>query len=428
MRTFISVIKNSLWFVPSIYSFVGLILAIITIAVDTYFINELTDVVPNLFFTRVDLASTILATLSSALLTMTTFTFSIIMIVLTTYSSQFSPRALPNFMTERTTMRMLGVFLGGFLYSICSLLFMRSGTEDELVISAVIGVFLTIICLVFFIHFIHHIGRSIQVDFLIEKLTKESLQTSKDIQEKMKNLQFTITKQYDQVYLYKKSFFSSETVYFQHLDIDKLRLYAKENKLFIEMHQKIGEFLTSHSQVFTIHTRDEPITDDMVLQVYDFLTLSHNRSTSQDISFSIQKLVEIALRATSPAINDPFTAKHCIRNIGMVLGEFAPLLEGDLLFQDEEEYTLLLPFETMRNLLYFSFNQFQMTTRDDLSVLGAILDALITTAHKSSHENKQVIWSYYSYVTYNVAPLDRLHELDQEFLMIKKKMLFDATR
>lgn len=70
--------------------------------------------IPNIFFTSVDLAKQILGTLAGALLTITTFTFSTILIVLTMYSSQFSPRVVDNFLTNKITMKVLGLFVGVF--------------------------------------------------------------------------------------------------------------------------------------------------------------------------------------------------------------------------------------------------------------------------------------------------------------------------
>ncbi len=420
--------KKSLWLLPALYSSIGLLLAVMTITIDMHFLDPFIHYIPNLFLTSVDLAIRILTTLSSSLLTMTTLTFSIIMVVLTTYSSQFSPRALPNFMTEKTTMRVLGVFLGGFIYSIYSLLFMRKSIENEYVISAVIGVFITIICLIFFIHFIHFIGKSIQVDFLIEKLTNETFQTSKAFREKQQSHCLVIDRDFIHTYPYKETFYSDQTAYLEMISIDALLEIAAKKEIFIEFHQNIGEFITPKAKVFSVYRGTNTIDQSIMDHVSKNMTLSHNRNTSQDLPFAIQKLVEIALRATSPGINDPFTAKHCIRNVGRVLAEVVWLFEGDLVFKDHhKESRLLIPMGSLKNVLYYSFYQFTVKERTDLPIVGAIVDALCMTAKNSSAEHKKVLWEFYGYISYKYMDSLDFHDLDEEYLLQKKRLLYELT-
>jgi len=164
--------RESIWFIPSIYTILASIFALATVLVDTKYNNALKEYIPSYFRTTVDLAQTILGTLSGALLTMTTVTFSTIMVVLTMYSSQFSPRALQNFLNKSSTQRVLGIFMGGFVYTILSLLFMRKASINHEVISASVGVAIAVICLAFFIH---NVGTSVQVSRLIRELTDDVL-------------------------------------------------------------------------------------------------------------------------------------------------------------------------------------------------------------------------------------------------------------
>ncbi|YBZ95759.1 DUF2254 domain-containing protein [Bacillus sp. AK031] len=93
----------------------------VTIMVDYYWAALMERFLPDFMMTQIDLAQTVLSTIAGSLLAMTTFTFSTVMVVLTTYSSQFSPRALKNFVNDNTTLRGLGIFMGGFIYSITAL-------------------------------------------------------------------------------------------------------------------------------------------------------------------------------------------------------------------------------------------------------------------------------------------------------------------
>ncbi|MGA9227664.1 MAG: DUF2254 family protein, partial [Mesobacillus sp.] len=169
VRKIVLRIRESIWLLPGIYSIFAFLLALLVIYIDH---NELAEgIVPSFLMTSIDLAQTILGSISAALLTMTTITFSTIMVVLTTYSSQFSPRTLNNFVEDPVTMRVLGIFMGGFVYSTLSLLFMSESWYKNDVISATVGVFLAFICLAFFAYFIHNVATSIQVSKLIREIT-----------------------------------------------------------------------------------------------------------------------------------------------------------------------------------------------------------------------------------------------------------------
>jgi len=139
--------------IPTGYSFMGLAISIIVVLIDTSYIGNIREILPHYLFTDIDLSIHILSTIAASLLTMITFTFSTMMIVLTMYSSQFSPRVLPSFLTDRKSTTVLGVFMGSFIYSIFSLLFLRQGIGVGERISATVGLGLVILCLAFFTFF-----------------------------------------------------------------------------------------------------------------------------------------------------------------------------------------------------------------------------------------------------------------------------------
>jgi uncharacterized membrane protein len=141
-------VKKNIWLLPSAYCLVASLLAMIVIWLDTVHGQKIETMIPPTLLISVDLAQNILGILAAALLTMIAITFSTIMVVLTTYSSQFSPRTLSDFVTNQVTMRVLGVYMGGFMYSILALLFMRENLEHE-VMAGTVGVLISIVCLAF---------------------------------------------------------------------------------------------------------------------------------------------------------------------------------------------------------------------------------------------------------------------------------------
>ncbi|MDW7658405.1 MAG: DUF2254 family protein, partial [Bacillota bacterium] len=173
--------KNSKkWIYLSGYVLIAIFLSVIIILIDNK-ILPIKQYIPAILFTTVDLAKRILGMLAGVLLTITTFTFSTILIVLTMYSSQFSPRVVENFLSNKSTMKVLRIYTGGFLYCITNLLFMRSANYDQFVISATIAVIYSFLCIIYFIIFVYTVSSLIQANNLIERLFDESNQTIENV-------------------------------------------------------------------------------------------------------------------------------------------------------------------------------------------------------------------------------------------------------
>lgn len=121
-------IKANFWITPSLYGIVAFVLATISTFLDRYLTahKQWLKLVPSVFLTDKELAHTILSSVSNSLLTMTTITFSSVLVVLTTFVGQFSPRTIQNFNTDAKTQRVLGTFIGGYVYVLVLLIQVRS--------------------------------------------------------------------------------------------------------------------------------------------------------------------------------------------------------------------------------------------------------------------------------------------------------------
>lgn len=431
MKNVLIKVKNSLWFIPSFYSLLGLIFAIVVIYIDQNYITKDSSFIPDLLLTNVELATSISTVLSTALITMTTFTFSISMVVLTTYTSQFSPRVLPNFITDKKTATVLGVFMGGFIYSIFSLLFMRKSLDNQLVISAFVGVIIAIICLIFFIYFINYVGKSIQVDLLIEKLTKEVVEAGEKFRKLSTKNRLEVTNKESRLFeeKYSNSFRiqANTTGYVQKIDIEALEKITADDDIFISIHERIGEFLTPNSLLLTIYTNQEELEKEMRERIIKTITVNSVRSSTQDLSYALQKIIEIALRATSPAINDPYTAQHCIRNIGKAMAKILWITEGNIIYKDKESVPrIFLPIMDLRELLYLTFKELDMDGKENRSTVNCVIDALIIMAKEDgSAHNKKIVWEFLQFIIKD--NLETLHSFEKEYIDKKIDILHRYT-
>lgn len=419
--------RQSIWFVPSVYSLFASLLALGTVLIDTKFNAEVIDYIPSYMRTSVDLAQTILGTISGALLTMTTITFSTIMVVLTMYSSQFSPRALQNFLNAPSTQRVLGIFMGGFVYSILSLLFMRKESSYHEVISASVAVILAVICLAFFAYFIHKVGRSVQVSRLIRDLTNEVLKTIESNKRTAQDEAVVVMKE-------KPPFITSSSSmtefkcdafgYVQFINFENLAEWAEKHEVVIDIIAPVGSFVGTKSIVAMVYHQQE-LPD---FNVSSYFTVGEERSTLQDIEYGIEKIAEIGLRALSPGINDPNTAVRCIHSMGEVLEQASHSPGGIMIsYTSQNRACLFTPQFGLNDYLYAAFSQMSFYGRQDASILHAMLDALlyITRSRQDSNETLQevrrmgeYVWKRFDHSIFEPLDMERLRDKQETLLLL----------
>jgi len=408
---FLHNIENKIYFIPSIYAISAAIFSIAVIFIEHQYSSFLLAHIPAYFFTSYDLSKTILSTIAGSLFAMITVSFSTIMVVLTMYSSQFSPRTMQDFLKNKVTLKVLGVFLAGFIYSILTLLFIDEslkGAEEASIFSAAIGVIIAVICLGYFVYFIHHAANSVQVNLLIESLKNEVIEIVDKIEARNNsneqirnnapdNLKEITDRKSCEVHPDKSGYI--QIIY--DLELTKL---ADDNDVVIRAEKMIGDYVTENTVVFKVWMLNpeaelEKDIDQLKAEIRNNLVISNERSKKNDIEFGLLKLTEVALRAISPGINDPNTAIFCINQLGWVLSRIAVAnIENTYYYNDKDELCFILEDISFWDLLYKTFYQLRHYGNQDVSVAGSILDALVIIAEGSPKEIKEQVWSFSHYI------------------------------
>lgn len=413
-------LKEKLWLTPALYIVMAVLLSITFFYIDLLYIESLKPYIPSILLTNVDLAKTIMGSLSGALLTMTTFTFSTILVVLTMYSSQFSPRTLKNFIHDKITWRVLGIFLSGFIYNTLSLLFMRDDLYTTDVLSTFVGIVIAFFCLSTFAYFIHYIATNVQVGQLVNELigdTEKAISKLKELQEN-ENGKETV---WSPVGI-KETHCAEKEGYIHYLSFGKLVDYAQEHKLKVEILVQTGDYVYEGKPIFHVFK-----TGEANVSVANFYSLGTSRTSEQDLDFAIQKLVEVALRAISPGINDPNTANEIILRLGRLLGQLGQLKTGPFLLGGEEKgERVLYRFPTYKNVLYKTFYQIAHYGKEDISVLISIIESLIVAAELVPKRHHEELWDTHGYIL-EAVDTKGLKSFDRETLQEKIDQLAEAT-
>ncbi|MBU9719889.1 MULTISPECIES: DUF2254 domain-containing protein [Bacillaceae] len=421
MKYFLLQIKQTIWLLPSLYCLFASLLAFGVIYLDTVHGEAVTQTIPPLFLISVDLAQTILGTIAAALLTMITITFSTIMVVLTTYSSQFSPRTLSDFITNKVTMRVLGVYMGGIMYSILTLLFMREDLKHE-VIAGPIGVLIAIICLAFFAYFIHHVANSIQVSNLINKVTTSTLKAMEHRLTPNKDEVIKITWDKPSLPQSANRFeVKSDTLgYIQLHETHRLLETALDKKLVFELTKPVGAFVKPGDTLMIIYYQNHGSHPKLDFRKY--IKIGNDRTMFQDVEFGIRKIVEVTLRAISPGINDPNTAVDCILHLGKLLAEVSKYDGSYLNYYHDGEIKVTTMQTPFKDILYGAFFQICHYGREDISILLAMYDALITIVEEGDPSVEEVVRQFSEYINANFNK-EAIHEMDMPYLNRKKERL-----
>lgn len=391
--------KKSIWLYPALISLLSFLGALLVVYLDTSFFIDLTSFLPSILFTSVDLSKTILTVIAGALITMTTFTFSTTMVVLTTYSSQFSPRTVENFLSDETTMKTLGIFTGGFVYSITTLLFMRIALGEQLVISATLAILYSLVCLAYFILYITHVGSFIQTNNLIERLYISALKRIEDYKELIKDKDI-VEREIKETEDLMIRITSKSNGYIQLIDHNKISEIASEINCLLIFEEGIGSFVSDSTVIFTLHLNENTeYKEEYTEKLLNTVTIGMGKSEIQDFSFAIQKIVEIALRAISPGVNDPNTANHCLKIIGILLGKVAELEDGYVIFKKSDDKNGKAIFRTIsfEKEIYYTLYQIVHYGKSDISVMLSMLQGLLFTIEKAGKENQKAVLSFIDY-------------------------------
>lgn len=428
--------KNKTYFIPALYCLFAVIFSFAIIVLDRTLIHDIQMVNNPIFLQRIEAARSILSVLTGALLSMITVTFSTIMVVLTLYSGQFSPRTLPDFLESKVSLRVLGVFMGTFIYSITQMYFLPDPQDELSSIAGSIGVLLAILCLVLFAYFIHHIANSIQVNLMVERITKDILALiSKKQMQKFRNKNKEITTELPDEY---ENYTFGESIkvkakeggYIQKVDNVALVDFASEHDCTIRLEQSLGDYITNDTTIFSLwgEALSSPIPEEDKEKLFLCLEIGEERNSEEDVEFGIIKLVEVALKAISPGINDPNTAIFCIQKIGYVLSNIAQARRHKTYYYGEENKLRLIvnkiPF---KDLLYQSFSQIKHYGSHDHSVMGACVDALAFISKHSAKSIKEICWEFSLYL-FEDCDCSKMASLDRLFLERKMQELAFVTR
>ena len=315
-------IRASYWFFPALFAIAGFALALTMIWVDRNGLSEFLNDVPGLHPSRPDGASNMLTVLAGSMIGTAATVFSITIAAVAYASGNYGPRLLTNFMEDKGNQLSLATFIGTFVYALTVLRTVRSSNEPTFFetsaglatgfvpqLSLLVAFALMLVSVAVLVFFLHHIPSSIRVNSVLEGIGKRLLHMIDHL------FPDDLVREADLPDLPKKTVVESKsTGYVRVINFDELSDCASDHDMHIGLKLRTGDFV--HPGKPMLITDCDEIDDKLASRLRGCFALGGSRTPEQDIEFSIDELVEIALRALSPGINDPFTAVSAIHWLG----------------------------------------------------------------------------------------------------------------
>ncbi|MGJ8678545.1 MAG: DUF2254 domain-containing protein [Akkermansiaceae bacterium] len=389
-------LRGSFWTIPSLLGLVAILLSFGSLWIDQRFGGVFFAELSWLKLASPEGARALLGTIATSMLAITGVAFSSIMVTLTLASQQFGPRLLRNFMRDNISQTLLGTLIATFIYCI---LVMRAtssndGAQYAPQFSVLIALILSIVCLGTFIKFIHHIATNIQAEnvvadsYAILRETVTNIFPEPDDESKLERGECEPINSWN--------IRSTEYGYVQVIDQGKLVSLASEFDLTLKLCCRAGHFVSDGQviiEVLSDHEK-EGDKDKVIGEILSCFYFGKVRTQEQDYEYGIRQLVEIALRALSPGINDPFTAINCIDYLGAGMQYAFNRALPPSVHQDKQGVTRLYSWEIdYRDLVEASVNQVRQAGSERCDVSCQILEMLCSTAKQSPLREQQLALS-----------------------------------
>ncbi|MEO6875850.1 MAG: DUF2254 domain-containing protein [Opitutaceae bacterium] len=388
-------LRSGFWFLPSLMIAASTALAFGACALDEHVSVKDLQGFSWIYSGGAAGASAMLQTIASSMVSITGVVFSMTLVALTLASSQFGPRLLRNFMRDRVNQMVLGTFISTFLYCLLVLRTIRRPDEGAFVphVSVTLGLAFALTSVCVLVYFIHHVAVSIQVDEIVVRVSAE------------------LTRGIDRLFPAEAGSapnpagepipmnFAAEASpvptteggYLQLVDSDTLLKLAQNSDAIIQIERTPGAYFMPGDGLAAVWPAAR-ITPEFTETLQSAFVFGKQRTPAQDVVFPIHELVEIAVRALSPGINDPFTAITCIDRLGTALLELAQRPSPSPLRHDEKGRLRVIAFPaTFRQVTDEAFDQIRQYGRTCAPVTIRLLTTIAAIARQTRDPAKLAV-------------------------------------
>jgi uncharacterized membrane protein len=328
-----------------------------------------------------------LSTLAGSMMSVMGITFSMTLLALALASSQYTSRVLRNFMRNRVTQVTLGTFAGIFVYCLIVLHTIRTGDAPFVPSLAVFFAFvLAFGGIAVLIFFIHHIASSIQASSIIASVAQET-NTSIDrlFPEKREpgsgeaegEENERLLPSLDERTWYEVP--AEVSGYIQSIDLYAILRLARDRRTIVRMEHGIGAFIVQDTALAALALTYPP-DQETIVSLNGAYRIGRQRTADQDPAFGIRQIVDMALKALSPGINDTSTAVMCVDYLAAILARLACRQFPPSHRYEGERLRVITIVPTFEGLLDEAFDQIRVGAAGNVAIMARMLGAIESIA------------------------------------------------
>ncbi len=407
LRSLWASLVGSLWFVPGVMVLGAILLAAGMVELSALVDEEVLSQWPRVFGASAESSRSMLSAIASSMITVAGVTFSITMVAVTQASSQYTPRILRNFMRDRANQVVLGSFVGIFAYCLVVLRTVRGGDDEATFIpslAVLLAILLAILGIGVLIFFIHHIATTLQASEIVHRVSGEAVRLVDRLYPDPQGAEVPDAEPAAVLAAVApvdwRPVPARATGYLQFADVDGMLALTREAGLIVRVERTIGEFVVEglplawhapHPAAGLAGTDGR--SEDVGRRLAAMHTVRAYRTIAQDPAFGIRQLVDIALKALSPGINDTTTAVTCVDHLSAILVRVADRRIEASRRSEDGVLRIVAPGPTFEGLLDLAYTEIRQSADGNASILIRQVEtlALIGGATRSAARRGAVL-------------------------------------
>lgn len=364
---FLNYIKSKIAFYPTVFALIGILFAFLMMYLEETGISQLLfQKFPAVMVENGDTALAILSALITGLISMMVFSFSMVMLLLSQASNNYSPRLLPGLISDKVHQIILGIYLATILYLIF-ILFSIHPNEDEYSIpgvSVLLGIIATVICIYAFIYFIHNISQSIQINNILDEIFSLARTSLNQVieNEQSENTYFPEDNTWFEYYIDKSG-------YLQNISIQNLISLCAENDTQLSILPVKGMFVLKGLPLFR---SKKELNEEQVKKIISNFNFARGELVGDNYLLAFKQITEVIVKAMSPGINDPGTAVTGIDYLTELFSIRLNKRDNSIICRDNDAF-IKINNVTFEELFYNVMASIRTYCKHDLTLIQKLL-------------------------------------------------------
>lgn len=357
-----------------------MLLAALSIWVDSSFTDTFEDF-PLVLSATVSGGRAIATTVAGATITVAAIVFSITALSTQMTASQYSPRSVGGFFDDPFQQGIIGLVVGTFTYSLLILAGLGDVIDGPNGATPSLSVSLTILFGVLsaigIVAYINHSLRRMQIDSVVRRIAGAAL---KSVRDELKVPEGAEIPEASPPHGTQSEVLAKRTGWVTSIDTSSL-LPALPASTTARLDVRVGQAVSEGDQIATLWTGDGEDDDEsskmLAATVRDAVGLASQRSITTDPTFGIRQLVDIALRALSPGVNDPTTAVDVLHHLKIPIREVLLSDAPRRVFTGPDNQRVYLSETPSRtDYVHMAFAEIRLAAGNQLSVIEALVEVL----------------------------------------------------